>query len=59
MDAAHTTKANCRQLTQGNGAEMFLFLKGNQPKALAKAEQLLPGAIPPSGQNGGEEPRTH
>lgn len=46
-DAAHTTKANCRQLTQGNGAEFFLFLKANQPLALAKAEQLLPGALPP------------
>jgi len=52
-DAAHTVKANCRQLTQGNGAEFFLFLKGNQPSALAKAEQLLPGALPPSGQHGG------
>ncbi len=51
-DAAHTVKANCRQLTQGNGAEFFLFLKGNQPSALAKAEQLLPGALPPSGQHG-------
>ena len=48
-DAAHLTKANCRQLSQGNGAEFFLFLKGNQPTALAKAEQLLPGALPPSG----------
>jgi len=48
-DAAHLTKANCRQLTQGNGAEFFLFLKANQPTALAKAEQLLPGALPPSG----------
>ena len=50
-DAAHTTKANCRQLTQGNGAEFFLFLKANQPLALAKAEQLLPGKLPPSGQH--------
>lgn len=58
-DAAHTIKANCRQLTQGNGAEFFLFLKGNQPTALAKAEQLLPGDVPPSGQNGGEKSRTH
>jgi hypothetical protein len=56
-DAAHTVKANCRQLTQGNGAEFFLFLKGNQPLALAKAEQLLPGALPPSGQHGGQGPR--
>jgi hypothetical protein len=48
-DAAHLTKANCRQLTQGNGAEFLLFLKANQPTALAKAEQLLPGAFPPSG----------
>ena len=58
-DAAHTVKANCRQLTQGNGAEFFLFLKANQPTALAKAEQLLPGALPPSGHNGGQGPRTH
>lgn len=58
-DAAHLTKANCRQLTQGNGAEFLLFLKGNQPTALAKAEQLLPGALPPSGPHGGERPRTH
>ncbi len=46
-DAAHTVSANCRQLTQGNGAEFLLFLKANQPTALAKAEQLLPGALPP------------
>jgi hypothetical protein len=58
-DAAHTIKANCRQLTQGNGAEFFLFLKANQPLALAKAEQLLPGALPPSGQHAGQGPRTH
>jgi DDE_Tnp_1-associated/Druantia protein DruA len=58
-DAAHTTKANCRQLTQGNGAEFFLFLKANQPLALAKAEQLLPGTLPPSGHDGGQRPRTH
>jgi hypothetical protein len=58
-DAAHTTKANCRQLTQGNGAEFFLFLKANQPLALAKAEQLLPGTLPPSGHDGRQRPRTH
>jgi hypothetical protein len=52
-DAAHTIKANCRQLTQGNGAEFFLFLKANQPLALAKAEQLLPGILPPSDHHGG------
>jgi hypothetical protein len=46
-DAAHTIKANCRQLTQGNGAEFFLILKANQPTALAKAEQLLSGTLPP------------
>ncbi len=57
-DAAHTTKANCRQLTQINGADYLLFLKANQPVALAKAEQLLPGALPPSGPHGGQRPRT-
>jgi hypothetical protein len=49
-DAAHLTKANCRQLTQNNGADFLLFLKANQPTALAKAEQLLPGTFPPSGR---------
>lgn len=58
-DAAHTVKANCRQLTQGNGAEFFLFLKANQPLALAKAEQLLPGALPPSGQHCEQRSRTN
>jgi len=57
-DAAHTTKANCRQLTQNNGADYLLFLKANQPLALAKAEQLLPGNVPPSGHHGGQGPRT-
>ena len=57
-DAAHTTKANCRQITQGNGADFFLFLKANQPLALAKAEQLLPGNSPPSGQHAGQGPRS-
>jgi DDE_Tnp_1-associated len=52
-DAAHLTKANCRQLTQGNGADFLLFLKANQPTALAKAEQLLPGTLPPSGEHAG------
>ena len=57
-DAAHTTKANCRQLSQNNGAEFLLFLKANQPLALAKAQQLLPGTFPPSGQQLGQGPRT-
>jgi hypothetical protein len=56
-DAAHTVKGNCRQLTLANGAEFFLFLKGNQPTALAKAEQKLPGNIPPSGHHGGQGTR--
>ena len=58
-DAAHTTKANCRQLTQHNGAEFLLFLKANQPLARAKAEQLLPGKLPPSSPHAGQRPRTH
>lgn len=57
-DAAHTTKANCRQLTQNNGADYLLFLKANQPLALAKAQQLLSGNVPPSGGDGGQRPRT-
>lgn len=51
MDAAHTVKANARQLTQGNGADYLMTLKGNQPHALAKAQQLLAGAFPPGGPN--------
>lgn len=46
-DAAHTTKANCRHLTQERGADYLFFLKGNQPHAYAKAQQLLAGAFPP------------
>lgn len=49
-DAAHTTKANCRLLTQDKGADYLFFLKGNQPNAHAKAKQLLAGDVPPSGQ---------
>ena len=48
-DAAHTTKANCRLLTQEKGADYLFFLKGNQPNAHAKAKQLLLGGVPPSG----------
>lgn len=48
-DAAHTTKANCRHLTQAQGADYLFFLKGNQPHAHAKAQQLLAGDFPPSG----------
>lgn len=47
-DAAHTTKANCRHLTQEQGADYLFFLKGNQPHAHAKAQQLLAGDFPPS-----------
>lgn len=50
-DAAHTVKANARQLTQQNGADYCLILKANQPQALAKAKQLLAGDFPPSGSN--------
>ena len=48
-DAAHTTKANCRHLTQEQGADYLLFLKGNQPHAHAKAKQLFAGDFSPSG----------
>jgi len=58
-DAAHTTKANARQLTQGNGADYLMNLKGNQPHALAKAQQLLSGAFPPGSPHAGQRPRTN
>lgn len=48
-DAAHTVKANCRLITQRKGGDYLFFLKGNQPLALAKAQQLLSGNLPPSG----------
>lgn len=50
-DAAHTTKANCKQITQAQGGDYLFFLKGNQPNALAKAQQLLLGNTPPSGSD--------
>jgi predicted transposase YbfD/YdcC len=49
-DAAHTTKYNCRQVTVGQGGDYIFALKGNQPHALAKAQQLLPGILPPQAQ---------
>lgn len=56
-DAAHTTKANCFQLTQVQGADYIFPLKGNQPTALAKARQILTGASPPCSPDGGQGPR--
>jgi hypothetical protein len=58
-DAAHTTKANARQLTQGNGADYLMSLKGNQPHALAKAQQLLSGSFPPGGSDDRQGARSH
>jgi hypothetical protein len=58
-DAAHTTKANARQLTQGNGADFLMSLKGNQPHALAKAQQLLTGSFPPCSSNHQQRPRSN
>lgn len=52
-DAAHTVKANCQHLTQQQGADFLFSLKANQPRAYAKAQQLLAGAIPPSGSVAG------
>jgi len=48
-DAEHLQRRSTRFLIYGKGTEYLLFLKGNQPNALAKAQQLLPGDIPPSG----------
>ena len=58
-DAAHTVKANCLRLTQERGSDYLFFLKGNQPKAFAKAKQLIPENIPPSGLLDGQRTRTH
>jgi hypothetical protein len=53
VDAAHTVKANCRQLTQDSMADGVFILKGNQPHALGKAEQAFTGDFPPSGDHAG------
>ena len=57
-DAAHTTKANARELTQDRGADYLFALKGNQPHALAKAQQLLSGSFPPGGSDDRQRPRS-
>jgi len=57
-DAAHTIKANARELTQNKGADYLLALKGNQPHAFAKAQQLLSGSFPPSGSDDRQRPRS-
>lgn len=57
-DAAHTTKANAREVTQDRGADYLLALKGNQPHAFAKAQQLLSGSFPPSGSDDRQRPRS-
>ena len=57
-DAAHTVKATCRLITQEKGGDFLFFLKGNQPTALAKAQQLLPGVLPPSGSVDGQGTRS-
>jgi hypothetical protein len=48
FDAAHVVKNTLRQLTLYNGADYLGRLKANQPNALTKAQQLLPGDVPPS-----------
>ena len=48
FDAAHMVKNTLRQLTLYNGADYLGRLKANQTNAFAKAQQLLPGALPPS-----------
>jgi hypothetical protein len=58
FDAAHTTKANARQLTQANGADYVAILKANQPHARAKAQQLLSGAFSPGGPHDRQRART-
>jgi hypothetical protein len=53
-DAAHTTKANCRLITQEKGGDYLFFIKGNQPTAHAKAQQRMLGDFPPSGSVAGQ-----
>ena len=48
-DTAQPLKANCRQFTQMKGGDYLFVLKGNQPFALSKTQQLLLGKLPPSG----------
>ena len=48
-DAAHTVKANGQWITQQKGGDYLFFLQKNQPKAFAKAQQLLLGVLSPSG----------
>ena len=55
--AAHTTKANCHHIAMHMGGDYILPVKGNQPAALAKAQQLLSGDIPPSGPHTRQSPR--
>jgi hypothetical protein len=57
-DAAHTPKANARELSQKQGADYLLALKGNQPLAYAKAQQLLSGSFPPAGSDDRPRPRS-
>ncbi len=57
-DAAHTTKANARELTQDRGADYLFALKGNQPLAYAKAQPLLTGSFPPSSSDDRPRPRS-
>lgn len=52
-DAAHLTKANCRQITQDSQGDYLFTLKANQPHALAKAQQAFTGVFPPSGSLAG------
>jgi hypothetical protein len=52
-DAAHLTKANCRQITQEGQGDYLITLKANQPHALVKAQQAFTGDFPPSGSLGG------
>ena len=48
FDAAHMVKNTLRHLTLYNRADYLKQLKANQTNAFAKAQQLLPGALPPS-----------
>ena len=57
-DAAHLTKANCRQLTQHNGADFFFIPKSQPAYGAGQSRAAAARRSPPSGPDGGKGPRS-